>query len=428
MGRLSLSLIAVVLCGLIGLSWLFDNLFQQYQSKHSNSIAQQAEPLVEMFKVLAEFANNQPDLDTWLKSWPPASEYQLSIADINRLALPAPLAEQLMQGQVLELASQDNVQMYALLNKHQSLLVLSTPMLNSDASVEDSKRYWISSLFYSLIIALLLLWMSPLLYRLMKLRLVAKAFGEGKLTQRVNVGKGSYIRDLEMEFNHMAQRIESLVADVKLLSSAVSHDLRTPLAKIGMGLDTLSDETDPVKRATYQSRIQQHVDQMTELVEALLKYARLDQTQLKLSFQPTDIQPILRSICHLHDKAETTVKFQVISNEILVLADAFYLKLIFTNLIENAARYSNGQVEVSMKAHGKAVEVFIADNGIGIPENLKDDIFKPFIRGEHYDKQGFGLGLAIVKRIADWHQAELTVGKSETLGGAEIAVRLMLAR
>lgn len=427
MGRLSLSLIAVVLCGLIGLSWLFDSLYQQYQSKQSNPSAQQAEPFVEMFKVLAEFANNQSDLDTWLKSWPQASDYQLSIADMNRLALPTQLAEQLMKGQVLELASQDNVQMYALLNKHQSLLVLSTPLLNSDKSIEDSKRYWISSLFYSLIIALLLLWMSPLLYRLMKLRQVAKAFGEGKLTQRVNVGKGSYIRDLEMEFNHMAQRIEGLVADVKLLSSAVSHDLRTPLAKIGMGLDTLSDETDPVKRANYQSRIQQHVDQMTELVEALLKYARLDQAQLKLSFQPTDIQPILRSICYLYERDETTVTLQATSNEILVLADAFYLKLIFTNLIENAARYANGHVEVSMKAHGNAVEVFIADNGPGIPANLKDHIFKPFIRGEQYNKQGFGLGLAIVKRIADWHQAELTIGKSDTLGGAEIVVRLMLA-
>jgi two-component system OmpR family sensor kinase len=428
MGRLSLSLIAVVLCGLIGLSWLFDNLFQQYQSKHSNSIAQQAEPLAEIFKVFAEFANAQSDLDSWLESWPQGSDYKLSIADINRLALPAQLYEQLMKGQVLELASQDTLQMYALLNKHQSLLVLSSPMLDPDAPVEDSKRFWISSLFYSLIISLLLLWMSPLLYRLMKLRQVAKAFGEGKLTQRVNVGKGSYIRDLEMEFNHMAQRIEGLVADVKLLSCAVSHDLRTPLAKIGMGLDTLSDETDPVKRANYQARIQQHVDEMTELVEALLKYARLDQAQLKLSFQPTDIKPILRSICDLYDKDETIVTFQVTSTDILVLADAFYLKLIFTNLIENAARYSSGHVEVSIKAHGTAVEIVISDNGPGIPENLKDDIFKPFIRGEHYDKQGFGLGLAIVKRIADWHQAELTVGKSETLGGAEIVVRLMLVR
>lgn len=428
MGRLSLSLIAVVLCGLIGLSWLFDNLFQQYQSKHSNSITQQAEPLAEIFKVFAEFANGQSDLDNWLKSWPQGSDYKLSIADINLLALPAPLYEQLMKGQVLELASQDTLQMYALLDKHQSLLVLSSPMLDPDASVEDSKRFWISSLFYSLIISLLLLWMSPLLYRLMKLRQVAKAFGEGRLAQRVNVGKGSYIRDLEMEFNHMAQRIEGLLADVKLLSCAVSHDLRTPLAKIGMGLDTLLDETDPVKRANYQSRIQQHVDEMTELVEALLKYARLDQTQLKLSFQPTDIKPILRSICNLHDKDETIVTFQVTSNDILVLADAFYLKLIFTNLIENAARYSNGHVEVSIKVRRTAVEVFIADDGPGIPENLKDDIFKPFIRGEQYDKQGFGLGLAIVKRIADWHQAELTVGKSETLGGAEIVVRLMLVR
>ena len=427
MGRLSLSLIAVVLCGLIGLSWLFDSVFQQYQNTQSNLTAQPAEPLAEMLKALAEFADNQPDLDAWIKSWPQKSDYQLSVADLNRLALPAPLAEQLTQGRVLELASQDKLQMFVLLKTHQSLLVLNTPMLNVDANVDDSKRYWISTLFYSLIIALLLLWMSPLLYRLMKLRQVAKAFGEGKLTQRVTVGKGSYIRDLEMEFNHMAQRIEGLVADVKLLSSAVSHDLRTPLAKIGMGLDTLCDEPDATKREQYQARIQQHLDEMTELVEALLKYARLDQAQLKLSFQPVNIQTMLGSMCKLHDSAHSTVTFQALNHDILVLADPFYLKLIFTNLIENASRYANGQVEVSLASHETTVDLVIADNGPGIPDELKADIFKPFIRGKHHNKQGFGLGLAIAKRVADWHQAELTVRKSKSLGGAEIVVSLILA-
>lgn len=426
MGRLSLSLIIVVLCGLIGLSWLFDHLFQQYQSEHSHSIVQQAEPRAEMFEVLAEFANAQPDLEAWLQGWPQTSDYQLSIVDIKRLALPAQLSEQLLQGQVLELATQDHLQMYALLQAHQRFLVLNTPMLNTDTTAEDSTRYWISSLFYSLIIALLLLWMSPLLYRLMKLRQVAKAFGEGELTQRVHVGKGSYIRDLETEFNYMAQRIESLVADVKLLSSAVSHDLRTPLAKIGMGLDTLSEETDPVKRANYQSRIQQHVDEMTELVEALLNYARLDQAQLKLSFQPTNISAMLATICQQQNSDGATITFQTTDDHILIPADPFYLKLAFTNLIENAIRYSNGRIEVSIKIYETTLAVSVADNGQGIPEDLKADILKPFIRGKQSNKQGFGLGLAIVKRIADWHQAELTIGQSDTLGGAELVITLPL--
>ena len=135
----------------------------------------------------------------------------------------------------------------------------------------------------------------------------------------------------------------------------------------------------------------------------------------------------MRSICQLLERDGTTITYHAACNDARILADAFYFKLIFTNLIENAIRYANGQVAVSIKAYANEVEVVVADNGPGIPKDLEADIFKPFIRGNQSDKQGFGLGLAIVKRIADWHQVKLTVGKSETLGGAEIALTVKLA-
>ena len=73
----------------------------------------------------------------------------------------------------------------------------------------------------------------------------------------------------------MAQRIEGLVSDVKLLSNAVSHDLRTPLARIRFGIDTLQEEEDPKLRQIFQDKISDNVDEMSRLVETLLNYARL---------------------------------------------------------------------------------------------------------------------------------------------------------
>ena len=80
--------------------------------------------------------------------------------------------------------------------------------------------------------------------RLLILSNVAKAFGEGDLNQRVKKGSVSYISDLENEFNHMANRIQTLVEDNKLLGNAVSHDLRTPLARLRFGIDALAETSD----------------------------------------------------------------------------------------------------------------------------------------------------------------------------------------
>jgi signal transduction histidine kinase len=71
----------------------------------------------------------------------------------------------------------------------------------------------------------------------------------------VSLGRVSYIRDIENEFNAMAQRIENQIEDIKLLSSAVSHDLRTPLARIRFGLDTLQEEEDPVLRRKFEKKL-----------------------------------------------------------------------------------------------------------------------------------------------------------------------------
>ena len=186
----------------------------------------------------------------------------------------------------------------------------------------------------------MLLWLYPLAKRLMTLRQTAKSFGEGNLNQRIDVGSISYIRDLELEFNRMAQRIDDLVSDIKLLSSAVSHDLRTPLARIRFGIDTIQEEDDPVLRKKFEQRISDNVDEMVDLVESLLSYARLDQTLITLNKAPVDFLTLAKYLLlKIKAKMTLTLILHAPKQKVMVDGDLSYLMVLMSNLLQNAYQY-----------------------------------------------------------------------------------------
>jgi two-component system OmpR family sensor kinase len=251
--------------------------------------------------------------------------------------------------------------------------------------------------------------------RLIKLRNTAKSFGEGKFSQRLKISSISYIRDIEIEFNHMAQRIENLIADVKLLSSAVSHDLRTPLARIRFGIDTLQEEDDPILRRRFEEKISNNVDEMTSLVETLLRYARLDQMMLDIKKDKVELSQLIAN-------------FEFISpaDEVIVKGDKSYISMLINNLLQNAIVYGNGQVKVKLSAQQNNVNIIIEDKGAGIAKEQREDILKNLVLGDakHKTIKGHGIGLAIVKRIVDWHQGSINISDSSELSGAKFSITL----
>lgn len=134
--------------------------------------------------------------------------------------------------------------------------------------------------------------------RLLLLRQKANAFGAGDLSVRIPQGAVSYIADIEQEFNRMAQRIESLVYDNKLLSRGLSHDLRTPIARLRFGLDVLEEaELSPAQRKTI-AHLNRDLVAMESLVEILLSYSRMGQA--KIAFKPAlvNLQQWVADIVH----------------------------------------------------------------------------------------------------------------------------------
>jgi len=228
-----------------------------------------------------------------------------------------------------------------------------------------------------------------------------------------------------MEFNAMANRIAALVDDNRLLSTAVSHDLRTPIARLRFGLDALSEENNPEIKDKYMQRISNDLAEMEHLVEVLLDYARLEKQQRELPLTPVNIASRLTDrIDALADDATKSIHWQEPVHDVWVMGNERYLDMVINNVLQNAQRYGKSQIQVTLMLGTKAnprIWVNIEDDGPGIPDEERIRVVKPFERGQaNAVSSGFGMGLAIVQRILDWHGAHLVLGSSEHLGGASI--------
>lgn len=423
---LAVSLISAVFVATVGLGWLFDHLFRQYQQNDAQAPLTAVTAMEHFGEDLRTmFSNGDYDFEqmqTLLANWPNAGHYQISLQSRQSLALPKDIETPLLAGEPLILASDQDISIYYFLDASQSYLVLTSTAINQQRG-STFKQYLFTSLFYLSLLLLMLLWLYPLITRLLALRSAAQQFGQGDLQQRVSVGSVSYIRDLEQEFNHMAQRISDLVADVKLLSSAVSHDLRTPLATIRFGIDTLQEESDPELRKKFEQRISKNVDEMIELVEILLNYARLDQNLISLDKSRLKVLPLLEQVVASRQTEAEVKLVNHAANDLVVEADGNYLSMLFKNLLQNALQHCQQQVVITVSELGDGIRVSVSDDGSGIAEEEREKILKPFVRGASSHK-GYGIGLAIVQRVLHWHNGSMNVGNDEVLNGAKFTVSL----
>ena len=432
MRNLTLSLLAVVLIATIGLGWMFDGIYNQYlnqyneQEQHLRTEQQDAISVLEqvgthLAVTLSVLDNRQEFID----KWPKKGSLLLRLQPLTNFPLPQALLDNLTAGQPLLLETDDSISLHFYLATTDELLVLPTPPQKANQS-NSLLPIFLTSLFYLAVLALMLVWLYPLAKRLMTLRQTAKSFGEGDLNQRINVGTISYIRDLELEFNRMAQRIDDLVTDIKLLSSAVSHDLRTPLARIRFGIDTIAEEDDPVLRKKFERRISDNVDEMVDLVESLLSYARLDQTLITLNKAPVDFKKLINTCINNKSQDDIELTLQVPQQQVMVDGDLSYLMVLMSNLLQNAYQYCHSQIHVSVAEQGSNIIVTVSDDGQGIVIEQREQILKPFIRGKNSEQKvkGYGMGLAIVKRIVEWHHGNISIDNSASLKGAQFSVTL----
>jgi two-component system sensor histidine kinase KdpD len=214
------------------------------------------------------------------------------------------------------------------------------------------------------------------------------------------------------------------------LLRSVSHDLRTPLATIRAVATDLRDGSGHYDAATEQellSTVCDEAERLDRLVGNLLSMSRIEAGALKPERQAVDVAELVADRLRRLQRLFTSTRVQVEMAPDVPLVDGDYTLLdqVFTNLVENAARYappaSTVRVSARAVAGGGAVELRVADEGIGVPDYERDRIFEPFRRGE--GSTSSGVGLAICKAIVEAHGGSIWVERTPG-GGATFAVRL----
>lgn len=219
------------------------------------------------------------------------------------------------------------------------------------------------------------------------------------------------IGELARQFDAMAERIHGLFDRQKRLFHDVSHELRSPLARISVAVELA--EKSPEKAHEFLQRIEGDVQVLNAMVDELLTYARLDENAV-IHFERTDLVPLLEAITDDADfegsATGTHVTLQS-PDSIQMNMHVDSLMRAVENLVRNALRYSGPgqQVSVVAKEENEHVVITVTDSGPGMDPSELEKIFDPFIRGKNQPTGGgFGLGLAIAKRAVQRHGGTLT--------------------
>ncbi|WMJ70267.1 ATP-binding protein [Stenotrophomonas sp. 24(2023)] len=276
--------------------------------------------------------------------------------------------------------------------------------------------------------ACIFLWVRLLWRDLEILRGHADRIGAGELHARAQVSPRSQIRVIVEHSNRMAARVAELVQRQRDLTHALSHELRTPIARLSFGLDLMQESDDPQRRAHLAEGLRGDLDELNRLVSELLAYERLEQPGQEPPMQPFDApQWLHESLADAQRDAERTGKQlrAAPTAPTTLVGNPRLLQLALNNLVGNALRHARHRVDVALYLDGGQACLRVDDDGPGIPEADRDTVLRPFTRldeSRSRDTGGFGLGLAIVHRIALRHGGGLQVAASP-YGGARLELR-----
>ena len=240
------------------------------------------------------------------------------------------------------------------------------------------------------------------------------------------------IGTLARDFNAMAARIEELLKGQRRLLADVSHELRSPLTRLGVALE-LARRHIPEEATGEYERMENELARMNALIGSLLQLSRLDALDRPENRQTMDLSALVGEIAEDGD-FEGAPHGRGVSADILTgvsySGDPALLRSAVENLVRNALRYSpeGGTVDVSLSRQGGAVRILVEDRGPGVPDEELEHIFTPFHRVEQARErtlpdEGCGLGLAIAGRAASLHGGTVTA-RNRPEGG--LAVEILL--
>jgi signal transduction histidine kinase len=257
-------------------------------------------------------------------------------------------------------------------------------------------------------------------------------WGEGNLSVRVAEDGQDEVAFLGARFNHAAERIEnliksheSLLASQKSLLANASHELRSPLTRIRMGLELMGSGSSPA----FKNEIARNIGELDLLIEEILLASRLDAREADLgTIESVDLIGLAAEECaRVGAELEVLPGPEQTDAALSVQGVAKLLRRVMRNLLENARRHAAGEITVTLSRTDARAVIQVCDRGPGVPAELRERIFEPFYRlpGATERDGGVGLGLALVKSIAIRHGGTVQC-ENRPDGGACFVVSLPL--
>jgi two-component system OmpR family sensor kinase len=263
-------------------------------------------------------------------------------------------------------------------------------------------------------------WIRPVWLDLVMVRERAIDFTGGRFNTRARESHSVIIGPLARTLNALAERMERLIAAQRDLTNGISHELRTPLARTRFALEVLRQPGSALEYEAAIESIEQDVTELDELIDMSLTYARLEFMSLQSNLESTSLlawfDAQFDGATHLYAN-KAFLRAVDVGPEVRVALDKRLMSYALRNLLRNASKYARSRILVGLAIQHGNVEIWVEDDGPGVPPDARERIFDAFVRLDR-DTGGYGLGLAISRQVLAAHHGRIDVGDARALPGA----------
>ena len=310
----------------------------------------------------------------------------------------------------------------------------SMPDQNKDIFIKQTKNMF--PLLFIVCAVLCFLMARYLAKPIVELQEASQKFANGDFSHKITkeaMARYDEIGDLASDFNNMASKIEALINSQKRLFNDISHELRSPLARMQVGIELLQMKV-PDSEKSLVERLNRDVNRMNALIEEVLQFSKLENKQISGPSEEVNLAKALENVC-ADAEFESKTKHKGVRLEIkqecsIKKGNSVLLERAFENIIRNGLRFTpeNSIVEVSLEKIDNKAIIKISDQGPGVPEDKIGKIFDPFycIKADRNPQQGgIGLGLCIALKAVQIHNGTIKMS-NKTQGGLLATIEIPL--
>ncbi len=414
-------LFPIVMFQLIILSYYYNSLWERTLNRLSRSVAMEIE-LISDRMLSSEIRLNQYQAksqfgDYFLMNIQELSEYDLEQLKAKQndnqvlVSLKNELSTRIKHK--FFVIEQDNETVDVMISASEKVIHFNFPIHRITTSRNHIFLGWqIISSFILILIAYLFL--KNQVKPISNLAKAAEQFGKGQEVNNFKVSGALEVRQASLEFLKMKNRISRQIEQRSLMLAGVSHDLKTPLTRMKLLLESIKDNK-------IKNELNLEINQMNEMLVEYLDFAAINESKDKSTINPIEAIINIKNDIHF---IKHEINLEIINDEEVFVNENIFSRSI-TNVLNNAIVQSD-KIIIKADINKNLIKINIHDNGIGIPDSEKDNVFKPFYRVDQSRNQNVsnsGLGLATTKSLLNSINGKISLHDSY-LGGLEVAIEI----